>query len=197
MRKITACFLRGLLIFVPVALTIFVVVYAITRLDGLLRDFFRITIPGVGLAITLAAIFLIGLLASNFAGRWFFSLIDRLFARLPLVKLLYSSLKDFIGAFAGEKKSFDKPALVELTPGGPLAVGFITRESLDLLNLADHVAVYFPQSYNFAGSVLLLPADRVRPLDIDSSEAMAFVVSGGVTGGHGKQDAAQLPDGAA
>jgi len=161
-------------------------ILSLPRLDGLLSDLFRITIPGVGLAITLAGIFLIGLLASNFAGRWFFSLIDRLFNRLPLVKLLYSSLKDFIGAFAGDKKSFDKPALVELTPGGPLAVGFITRESLDLLGLADHVAVYFPQSYNFAGSVLIIPADRVRPLDLDSSEAMAFVVSGGVTGAHQK-----------
>ncbi len=101
MRKITGYFLRGLLVFVPAALTIFAVVWAFTRLDGLLREFFRIEIPGLGLAITIAAIFLIGFLASNFAGRWFFNLIDRLFTRLPLAKLLYSSLKDFIGAFAG------------------------------------------------------------------------------------------------
>jgi len=186
MRKITGYFLRGLLVFVPAALTIFAVVWAFTKLDGILRDFFRVAIPGLGLAITIAAIFLIGFLASNVAGRWFFGLIDRLFARLPLIKLLYSSLKDFIGAFAGEKKSFDKPALVELTPGGPLAVGFITRESLDVLGLADHVAVYFPQSYNFAGSLLLFPANRVRPLQVDSSEAMAFIVSGGVTGAQKK-----------
>lgn len=186
MRKITGYFLRGLLVFVPAALTIFAIVWAFTKLDGLLSRFFHVTFPGLGLAITIVAIFLIGVLASNFAGRWFFKLIDKLFTRLPLVKLLYSSLKDFINAFAGEKKSFDKPAVVELTPGGPLALGFITRDSLDTLGLADHVAVYFPQSYNFAGSLLLIPSARVRPLAVDSSEAMAFIVSGGVTGAQQK-----------
>lgn len=182
MRKITAYFLRGLLVFVPAALTVAAIVFAFTRLDSILRGLLHIDIPGLGLALTIAAIILIGILASNFAGRWFFNLIDRLFTRLPLIKLLYNSLKDFISAFAGEKKSCDKPALVQLTPGGPLAVGFITRESLEILGLADHVAVYFPQSYNFAGSVLVIPADRVRPLNVDSADAMAFVVSGGVTG---------------
>jgi len=193
MRKVTGYFLRGLLVFVPAALTVFAVVWAFTKLDGILSKFFHVTFPGLGLAITIAAILLIGVLASNFAGRWFFRLVDKLFTRLPLVKLLYNSLKDFIGAFAGGKKSFDKPALVELLPGGPLAVGFITRESLDMLGLADHVAVYFPQSYNFAGSVLVIPAARVRPLEVDSSEAMAFVVSGGVTGGHHKPGVAERP----
>jgi len=190
MRKITACFLRGLLVFVPAALTIFVFVYVITRLDGILSDLFRVDIPGLGLAITIGLIFLIGFLASNFAGRWIFGLVDRLFTKLPLIKLVYSSLKDFIGAFAGDKKSFDKPVVVELIAGGPLAVGFITRESLEVLGLAEHVAVYFPQSYNFAGSVLLIEARRVRPLAVDSSEAMAFVVSGGVTGAQMQQDTA-------
>lgn len=61
-------------------------------------------------------------------------------------------------------------------------MGFITRDGLEFLSLSDHVAVYFPQSYNFAGSVLIFPSDRVTPVDIDSSEAMAFVVSGGVSG---------------
>ena len=61
-------------------------------------------------------------------------------------------------------------------------MGFITRDGLEFLSLSDHVAVYFPQSYNFAGSVLIFPSDWVTPVDIDSSEAMAFVVSGGVSG---------------
>ena len=109
-------------------------------------------------------------------------LIDGLFIKLPVVKMLYSAIKDLIEAFAGEKKSFDRPAIVELTAGGPKAVGFITREGLEFLSLSDHVAVYFPKSYNFAGSVLIFPSDRVTPLDVDSSEAMALVVSGGVSG---------------
>ena len=149
---------------------------------------FNIKIPGLGLAIavvvTLVGITLIGLLASNFVGRKLFELIDRLFARVPLIKLLYSSLKDFISAFAGEKKSFDKPVVAELMPGGPLAAGFVTRQSFEMLGLADHVAVYFPHSYNFSGYVLMLPASKVRPIELDSAEVMAFIVSGGVTGGN-------------
>ncbi len=184
MKKLTGYFLKGLLIFVPAALTVFAVVWVFTKLDGL----FGLATPGLGLAIavpvTLVGITLIGMLASNFVGRKLFELVDRLFARMPLIKLLYSSLKDFIGACAGEKKSFDKPVVAELLPGGPLAAGFITRESLEMLGLADHVAVYFPHSYNFSGYVLMLPSAKVRPVEVDSAEVMAFIVSGGVTGGN-------------
>ncbi len=178
MKRLMNYFLKGLLVFVPAALTVFTIVLVFTRLDGLLK----IPIPGLGLVITILVITLVGFLASNFVGKKFFTLIDGLFNKLPVVKMLYSAIKDLIEAFAGEKKSFDRPAVVELTLGGPKAVGFITRDSLEFLSLSDHVAVYFPQSYNFAGSVLIFPSDRVTPVDIDSSEAMAFVVSGGVSG---------------
>ncbi len=178
MKRLMNYFLKGLLVFVPAALTVFAIVLVFTRLDGLLK----ISIPGLGLVITILFITLVGFLASNFIGKKFFTLIDGLFTKLPVVKMLYSAIKDLIGAFAGEKKSFDKPALVELTAGGPKALGFITRDGLEFLSLSDHVAVYFPQSYNFAGSVLIFPSDQVTPVDIDSSEAMAFVVSGGVSG---------------
>ena len=179
MKHLVKCFLKGLLVFVPAALTVFTIAWIFTTLDGLLK----LEIPGLGLAITLVFITLIGFLASNFIGKKFVTLIDRLFTKLPLAKLLYSSIKDFIGAFAGEKKSFSSPAIVELTPGGAKALGFITRNSLEFLSLSGHVAVYFPQSYNFAGSLLLFPSEQVMPVDIESSEAMAFVVSGGVSGG--------------
>jgi uncharacterized membrane protein len=178
MKHLMNYFLKGLLVFVPSALTVFTIVWVFTKIDGLLK----IPVPGVGLVITILFIALIGFLASNFIGKKFFTLIDGLFNRLPVVKMLYSAIKDLIEAFAGEKKSFDRPAVVELTPGGPKAVGFITRDSLEFLSLSDHVAVYFPQSYNFAGSVLIFPSSQVTPVNIDSSEAMAFVVSGGVSG---------------
>ena len=178
MRYLIKCFLQGLLVFVPAALTVFAIVWIFTKLDGLLG----LEIRGLGLVITLVFITLIGFLASNFVGKKFVALIDGLFTKLPLAKLLYSGIKDIIGAFAGEKKSFDKPAIVELAPGGAKALGFITREGLEFLSLSDHVAVYFPQSYNFAGSLLLFPSERVKPIEVDSSEAMAFIVSGGVSG---------------
>jgi len=183
MKLITRYFLRGLLVFVPAALTIFAIIYAFTKLDVLLRDLLSISIPGLGLAVTIIGITVIGFITSNILGRKMFGVMDIIFAKMPLVKMLYSSLKDLVEAFAGEKKKFDKPVVVQLVPDGPSAVGFITRESLDFLGLAGRVAVYLPQSYNFAGSVLIFPADKVKPLAIDSSEAMTFIVSGGISGG--------------
>jgi len=107
--------------------------------------------------------------------------------KAPFVKLLYTSIKDLIAAFMGEKRRFDQPVLVSLSPGGHgEAVGFVTRTDLEFLGLLDHVAVYFPQSYNFAGHLLVFPKEQVRPLEVESSEVMAFIVSGGVSGGpHG------------
>jgi uncharacterized membrane protein len=96
--------------------------------------------------------------------------------------LLYSSTKDLLSAFVGEKRRFDKPVLVEIVPGSAArAFGFVTQESLEGLGLPGHVAVYFPQSYNFAGSLVVFPVDQVRRLDAESSAVMAFIVSGGVT----------------
>jgi len=185
MKRILKYFLRGLLVFVPLALTISILVYVFTSLDKLFSKLFPITFPGMGLLVTIGAIFLIGLFASNFIGRKLFGLVDKLFANVPLVKMLYSAIRDLVEAFAGEKKKFDKPVLVTLGPGcDAKVVGFITRENLDNLGLKDHVAVNFPQSYNFAGNVLLFPKEAVKPLDIESSEAMTFIVSGGVAGEH-------------
>lgn len=184
-KKILKYFLRGLLIFVPIALTVSILVYVFTGLDDLLRGLFKIPFPGLGLLVTIAGIFLIGLFASNFVGRMLFGLVDKLFKAVPLVKMLYGAIRDLVEAFAGEKKKFDKPVLVTLGPGLDAKVlGFITRETLEHLGLKDHVAVYFPQSYNFAGNVVIFPKQAVKPLNIESAEAMTFIVSGGVAGEH-------------
>jgi uncharacterized membrane protein len=113
-----------------------------------------------------------------------FAIAEKVFKGLPLVKLLYSAVKDMTEAFAGEKKSFDKPVIATIAPGGSAkVVGFVTQDTLENLGLSDHVAVYVPQSYNFAGNVLLFPSEAVKPLNIESSQAMAFIVSGGVSKG--------------
>jgi len=177
-KRLLGYFIKGLLVFVPVALTVTLIIWVINKFDALLN----LQVPGLGFAVTVAFITFIGFLASNYLGQKLFALIDRVFARLPIVKLLYSAIKELLLAFAGEKKSFDKPAIVELSPDGPKVVGFITREDLNFLSLSEHVAVYLPQSYNFAGQVLIFPSDRVKPLGIDSSKAAAFIVSGGVLG---------------
>ncbi|MBW7990757.1 MAG: DUF502 domain-containing protein [Planctomycetes bacterium] len=188
MKKFLKYFLRGLLVFVPVGVTIFILVYVFNGLYALfsfLLPFIKYPVLRLlaGLSVTLGGIFLIGLFASNFVGKKLFGLLDNIFNKVPLVKMLYSAIKDLVEAFAGEKKKFDKPVLVTLgTSSYAKIVGFMTRENLDNLGLEDHVAVYLPQSYNFAGNVLIFPKEAVKPLDIESSELMTFIVSGGVAG---------------
>jgi uncharacterized membrane protein len=182
MRTIVKYFLRGLLICVPILVTVFILLWAFTGLDKVFRDLLRIPIPGLGILATISAIFLIGLIASNFLGKKLFGIVENIFTKLPLVKLLYGSIKDIVEAFAGEEKKFDKPVIASLGAGDAKVLGFVTSQTLENLGLTDYVAVYLPQSYNFAGNVLLLKKDSVQPLDIDSSQAMSFIVSGGVSG---------------
>ena len=108
---------------------------------------------------------------------------ERWLSSLPLLKLVYGSIRDLIQAFVGDKKRFDKPVALALVPGSPVRVlGFVTREALNELGKADYVAVYVPQSYNFAGNLLIAPRDQVERLDASSSDLMTFIVSGGVSG---------------
>lgn len=182
MRTIVKYFLRGLLICVPILVTVFILLWAFTGLDKVFRDLLRIPFPGLGILATISAIFLIGLLTSNFLGKKLFGIVENIFTKLPLVKLLYGSIKDIVEAFAGEQKKFDKPVIASLGQSGAKVMGFVTNQTLENIGLTDYVAVYLPQSYNFAGNVLLFKKDSIQPLDIDSSKAMSFIVSGGVSG---------------
>lgn len=178
MRRLANLFLRGLLVTAPVALTLYICWAVFIRVDRWLG----LPIPGAGFVVTLALITLVGALASNLITRGAVGLVDRLLNRLPFVRLLYSSSKDLLGAFVGEKRRFNRAVSVALLPGSDVrAFGFITADSLARLGLDDHVAVYLPQSYNFAGQLVAVPRAQVTPLALDSADVMAFVVSGGVS----------------
>jgi uncharacterized membrane protein len=183
LKQLLTYFLHGLLVFVPIGVTAYIIVWSFTALDGIFRQFSEKVPPGLGVLTIIAVITTIGVLTSSYLGNKVFGLVEKLFTKLPLVKLLYNATRDFVGAFAGEKKKFDKPAMITFSKeSGAKVLGFITRESLEQFGLTDHVAVYLPQSYNFAGQVLIFPKDAVTPLNINSSQAMTFIVSGGVAG---------------
>jgi len=180
MNELAKNFLEGLLTLVPVVVTLYVAFFVFEKIDGWLN----IPIPGLGFLVTIGIITLTGRFASNVFVQKVLESLERLLTNAPFVKLVYTSIKDLIEAFMGEKKRFDQPVIVTLTKGSDAeAIGFVTRTSMDFLGLLDHVAVYFPQSYNFAGNLLIFPKDHVRPLEAESSEVMAFLVSGGVSGG--------------
>lgn len=199
MNRSAKYFFRGLLILIPVVLTGYIVHAVFVALDeaiftpiGQLVQSAQpegvaagrpLLVSLLGIAASITVITFVGMLASNFLGYRIVALMERLVDRLPLVKLLYGSIKDVLGAFVGDKKSFDHPVVVSLTGDDHAkVVGFVTRKSMDFLGVEDHVAVYLPQSYNFAGNLILFPADQVKPLTAPSGDVMTFLVSGGVSG---------------
>jgi uncharacterized membrane protein len=178
MKKLTKYFLEGLLFLIPLVATIYVIYIIFVKIDNI----FRFKIPGMGFIVTILTITIVGFIASNFLTRKLVRLVDNVFKRLPLVKMIYSSIKDLISAFVGDKKGFNKPVLVSIIPGSNIQViGFVTCETLAHLGLLEYVAVYLPQSYNFAGNLVVVPKDQVTPIHADSGNVMAFIVSGGIT----------------
>ncbi|MGH7619626.1 MAG: DUF502 domain-containing protein [Gemmatimonadaceae bacterium] len=178
MSRLLNYFLRGLVVVVPLALTIYVCFVIFATIDSWLS----LPIRGVGFLLALVLITLMGALASSIVTRRLLGAVDRMFDRLPFVRLLYSSAKDMLNAFVGEKRRFDKPVLVSLSADGAVKVfAFLTSDSLGTLGVAHHVSVYMPQSYGFAGHIIVVPAERIERINADAAEVMAFIISGGVT----------------
>jgi uncharacterized membrane protein len=184
MKRVVSYFVSGLLIVVPVALTLWLLAVLFVTFDGWTASVLGTkTFPGLGLLTTFLFVTLVGLLGSHFFTRRFVQAFGRILERLPVVKMVYGAVKDMMNAFVGPGRRFDRPVLVELQPGGTVrAVGFITRETMAHLGLAEDAAVYFPQAYNFAGQVLIVRRDAITAIEAPPSQVMTFIVSGGVSG---------------
>lgn len=183
-------FVRGLVIFVPTVGTLYVFWLVLSWLDTAIG----LPVPGLGLVLTLVLILVTGFVVSNVIGQAAVGYFESGIRHLPLVSLLYSSLKDLLGAFVGDKKSFDRPVMVSFDAEGKVkAFGFVTCDRFDDVRLKGFVAVYLPQAYNFAGNLMIVPKDRVEPVDAEPAQFMAFVVSGGVASMGGAKT--QLDDG--
>lgn len=187
MKKILIYFVQGLIITVPVAITGYVFYKIISLIGSFVHIFGTIVSPLIDplivIAITLALIFLMGLLGSSIILRPLFVMFDHAMEHTPVVKTVYSSIKDFLSAFVGSKKRFNKPVLVTINKENNIQqLGFITQEDLSELNIAKGtMAVYVPLSYSFSGNLLIVPVDHITHVDASSAEVMKFIVSGGVT----------------
>jgi uncharacterized membrane protein len=169
-------FLRGLVIVVPIAVTVYLLYQTFITLDRLLR----LPTPGLGIAILIVATIAVGALASNFIGRRLFAITETVFTKAPLVRIIYAAIKDLLEAFVGNKRRFDKPVSVQMTEGIRI-FGFITRDDLGALGSPGDVAVYVPFSYTWDGCLLVVARERIQPLDADSASIMALIVSGGIS----------------
>lgn len=191
MRPLIRYFVQGALVLVPIVSTIYLIYWVVSRLDRMLP----IGIPGLGLLIALAVITSVGFLVSNVVGARLYASLEVALGKVPVVRMVYHAIKDLAGAFAGDKKGFDVPVVVALPGEAGLVFGFQTREDLTVEGFPEHVPVYFPQSYNVAGNLIMVARQRVRRLDVARADFMSFIVSGGVSGGlHPHPPAAAVVD---
>jgi uncharacterized membrane protein len=192
MKKLTnllmGYFLRGLLFVVPTAVTLYVVIQLFLFIDGLLVRAVGPYLPiqeigpGLGILVLILFITLLGIITSSVIAQQLQRLIGRALDKVPLLKTIYSAIKDLLSAFVGKEKRFEQPVLVRL--GRELEIeriGFLTKPSLAEIGLnAEKVAVYLPHAYAWSGNLVIVPRSLVTPLNIKPAEAMKFILSGGV-----------------
>jgi len=187
MKKLVNYFLQGLLYIAPLGITAYIIYGIFTFMDGLLKEllieFFDIKIPGLGFLTLILFLILIGFLGRTFIAQPIKLLFKNIINRIPLLKFIYGAFNDLFSAFVGKEKKFSKPVLVKVNLNSDLEkLGFITEENLELLGEKEKVAVYFPHSYNFSGELFIVPKVNIKPIDINSSDVMKFIVSAGLTG---------------
>ncbi|MFC1777112.1 DUF502 domain-containing protein [Pseudomonadota bacterium] len=192
MNTLGKLFLKGLAVVIPVTLTLAILWWMATSAEQLMGTVLKFTlpagwyVPGMGLVSGIALITLIGLLSHVLIFQKMFNLGEAIFNRLPLVKTIYTAIKDFIGYLnPGKDSRMSKVVMVQLPGQSFQLIGFVTREQFDDLPFTpaaeDPVAVYLPMSYMVGGYTLFLPRDSLTPLDIPFEQAMRLVLTGAVT----------------
>lgn len=189
-RALLNYMIRGALVIVPIAAAVFLIYWIFVKVDTALNlsDVIwvdqmgkPIYIPGLGILTVLIILIVVGIVVTNFVTdpikKWF----ARWFKRLPVFNVIYTSFKDLTEAFVGDDKKFSEPVVVEINETGLKKIGFITQKDLSKIGYPGEVAVYFPLSYSFAGQLCIVRIERVKTLNMSASEAMKFIVSGGVS----------------
>ncbi len=196
-KKLIQYFFQGMIIIVPIGITLYVVLWMFNTVDsilpGIIHNFFPKLlgtyddgsvkrIPGLGFLFVIILVILVGRISSSFIVSRLVEILDKVLERTPGIKYIYSSVKDFLEAFGGNKRKFDKPVLASVDATDVWRIGFITQDDASIFEQVDHVVVYIPLSYALTGVVYIVPKQNVRPLEnISAAEAMKFAISGGVT----------------
>jgi len=197
LSTVAQLFFQGVVVLAPIGVTIWVVVSLFNWVDNFLPNLLNIIFPlqftevdgqipkvtGLGFVVAITLVLFIGWLSTLFFVERLMSIFDKLLEKTPGVKIIYSSVKDFLEAFAGNKKKFDQPVLVNVDATDVWRIGFITQKNTEHFGLKDFVTVYVPHSYAISGITYIVSADRIKkmPKGVNASEAMKYVVSGGVT----------------
>lgn len=197
MNTLGKLFLKGLAVIIPIALTLAILWWIATSAEKLMGTVLKLSLPdgwylpGMGLVSGMALTVLIGLLSHVLIFQKLFNLGDAIFNRLPLVKTIYTAIKDFIAYLKpDDENALGKVVLVQFPGQSFQLIGFVTREQFDDMpftpSAEDPVAVYMPMSYQIGGYTLFLPRSALTPLDIPFEQAMRMALTGSLTDPTGK-----------
>jgi uncharacterized membrane protein len=176
--KLFSFFVKGLLLLAPVYVTGYII---FNLLDSLDSQFF-VQYRGTGLIVLIGIIMIVGFLGSTFISVPVVQIFEDAIVKLPLIGIIYSSLKDLVGAFVGDKKKFNQPVRFVLNKeNGIQKIGFITQQDLQFIEISDSVMVYCPHSYAFSGELFIVPSASITLLNLPASDVMKMIVSGGVS----------------
>ena len=182
LKRLLEYFFQGLIYISPIGITIYIILWVLKNIDGLIIDaYLPVSFPGLGLILMFFIIALLGFIGKKIISTPLKAEFDRLLDKAPIIKLMFTSIRDFLSAFVGNNKKFTQPVLVKVSDYAE-KLGFVTQHELPVLGLEGKVAVYFPYSYSFLGELVIVPSQYVTPINIPSAQVMKFVVSGGVSG---------------
>ncbi|EJY56003.1 hypothetical protein URH17368_1396 [Alicyclobacillus hesperidum URH17-3-68] len=175
----------GLATVLPFVFAVWVVVFVVNQVDGLVSWYVPwayLHIPGLGFAIVIVAIFILGLLSRIYVSRVLLSWADTLFMHIPVIKSLYTTAKELIENLFRRRQAFQTPVLIEWPDERALVLGFITSEELpeSIDPTGDLVAVYLPNAFQFAGATVMVPRSRVREAGMTAEQAWKFALSAGL-----------------
>ena len=186
-------FLAGLLVFLPVVITLWFLGWVIGLMDGLLdvlparlhpNSYLPFAIPGLGAVFTIALILFLGVLTRGVATRRFLAAWERVFIRIPVFRGIYTAVQKLVQTFLGQSQTNRQVVMIEYPRKGLYAVGFAMGRAwheLEKKNEAPLVNVFVPTTPNpTSGFYLLVPTNEVAPLNMSMEEALKLITSGGL-----------------
>ena len=190
-KLVSGIFLRGLVVILPITLTVALVVWLATAAEGFLEGIIRWLLPdwhyrpGLGILLGVLIVFAAGILVQEPITRWLMGRVDELLQRIPLVKSIYLSLRD-IAHYMSQEEGTGFKQVVAVRVQDMRLIGFVTTEDVRGLPPSPEgeklVAVYLPMSYGIGGYTVYLPKTLVEPLDMSLEDAMRLTLIGGVSG---------------
>jgi uncharacterized membrane protein len=169
----------------PVVVTGYIVYLVFNLLDGIMREqitrWIGFPIPGLGFIMVILFLILLGWIGQTLIGRPVKRLFERVIKKTPVFNIIYSAINDIFKALVGKDKKFEFPVVALMNKENNLwKMGFVTQTDMSSIDMPGMVTVYMPHSYNFSGEHFIIPSENVRPLEISASDAMKFIVSGGI-----------------